>query len=175
MVYRAGGASGRLRRMPARGELLAEELRAKVSEIIATLEGMSDDQWRRTCAAEGWPVGLVAFHIALGLERQGGWIENALEGGPVHEFSWDQTDEMNAAVAKAGILPSRQFVLAGLPAAAERFRALLQNMSDSDLDRIALSHAGKDLSVQVLMKVFMRHIDEHAASVRNALAGVTSG
>lgn len=161
--------------MPARGEVFAEELWAKVSEVIATLEGMSDDQWRLTCVAEGWPVGLVAFHITLGLERQGGWIENALDGGPVHEFSWDQTDEMNAAVAKAGILPSRQFVLAGLPAAGARLRALLQNMSDSDLDRTALSHSGKDRSVQVLMKVFMRHIDEHAASIRHAVAGVNSG
>lgn len=161
--------------MPARGEAFAEELWAKVSEIIAMLQGVSDDQWRLTCAAEGWPVGLVAFHIALGLERQGGWIENALDGGPVHEFSWDQTDEMNAAVAKAGILPSRQFVLAGLPAAADGLCTLLRSMSASDADMIALSYEGRDLSVQVIMRAFMRHIDEHGASVRKALAGVNSG
>lgn len=161
--------------MPGSGELLAGALSAKVSEIIATLERVSDEQWRRTCATEGWPVGLVAFHIALGIERQGGWIENALEGGPVHEFSWDQTDEMNAAVARAGILPSRPFVLAGLAAAAERLRARLQNMSDSDAERTALSYKSRDLSVQVLMQVFMRHVDEHHASIRKAVADGSSG
>lgn len=161
--------------MPAHGEILAEALSTKVSEIMALLDPLSDEQWRRTCAAEGWPVGLVAFHIALGIERQGGWIENALEGGPAHEFSWDLTDEMNAAVAKAGILPSRSFVLAGLPAAAERLRALLQNMSDSGADRVALSYDGKDVSVRVVMKGLMRHIDEHATSLRKAVADVDSG
>lgn len=155
--------------MPGKGELLAGALSAKVSEIIATLERLSDEQWRRTCAAEGWPVGLVAFHIALGIERQGGWIESALEGGPVHEFSWDQTDEMNAAVARAGILPSRPFVLAGLAAAAERLRARLQNVSDSDADRTALSYKSRDVSVQGVMKAFIRHIDEHHASIRSVL------
>lgn len=119
--------------------------------------------------------GSSPFHIALGIERQGGWIENALEGGPAHEFSWDLTDEMNAAVAKAGILPSRSFVLAGLPAAAERLRALLQNMSDSDADRVALSYKGRDLSIQGVMKAFVRHIHEHAASVRQAVADESSG
>lgn len=160
---------GQTRRVPSNGEVLADAISSKVSEIIATLERLSDEQWRRTCASEGWPVGLVAFHIALGIERQGGWIEDALEGRPVHEFSWDRTDEMNAAVARAEILPSRPFVLAGLAAGAERLRARLQNMSDIDADRVALSYRSRDLSVQVLMQVFMRHIDEHHASIRNAV------
>lgn len=158
--------------MPVSGEALAETLSAKVSEIIATLDRLSAEQWRRTCAAEGWPVGLVAFHIALGVERQCGWIANAVEGGPAHSFSWAQTDELNAAAARAAILPSKPFVLAGLTAAADRLSTLLRTMADRDVDRAALSYEGKDLSVQVVMRVLMRHIDEHAASIRNALAGV---
>lgn len=162
--------------MPAaRGEVLAEALSAKVSEIVATLDRLSDEQWRRTCAAEGWSVGLVAFHIALGVERQGGWIEQALEGGPAHQFSWDVTNELNAAVANARILPSKPFVLAGLPVTADRLCTLLQTMSDSDAARVALSSGGKDLSIEFVMKNLMRHIDEHVASIRDAVADVNSG
>ncbi|MHB8631998.1 MAG: DinB family protein, partial [Candidatus Limnocylindria bacterium] len=111
--------------MPTLGEVLADELDAEIKKVVATLDRLSDEQWRRTAAAEGWPVGLVAFHIALGLERQAGWIEQALGGGPPHQFSRDATNQMTAAVANAGIVPSKPFVLAGLPVAAARLCALL--------------------------------------------------
>lgn len=156
--------------MPAHGEVLADEIDAEIKKLVATLDPLSDEEWRRTAPADGWPVGLVAFHIALGLERQAGWVEQALEGGPPHQFSWDVTNQMNAALANAGILPSKPFVLAGLPVAAARLCALLRAVSDADLARVALSSGGKTASIESLMKKrMMQHISEHGASIRDAL------
>src|SRR5688572_9045656 len=90
--YGVGGSLWQTRRVPAHGEILADELDTEIKKLVATLDPMSDEQWRRTAAAEGWPVGLVVFHVAIGLERQAGWIERALEGGPPHEFSRDATN-----------------------------------------------------------------------------------
>lgn len=157
--------------MSALGEVLADELDAEVKKLVATLDPLSDEQWRRTARAEGWPVGLVAFHIALGFERQAGWIEQALAGGPPHQFSRDATNQMTAAMANTEILPSKPFVLAGLPVAAARLSALLRAVSDADWGRVALTQGGKEASIEfVVMKVPMRHISEHAASIRDALA-----
>lgn len=156
--------------MRAQGEVQADELDAEIKNLVATLEPLSDEQWRRTAATDGWPVGLVAFHIALGLERQAGWIEQALEGGPPHEFSWDVTNQMNAALANVGILPSKPFVLAGIPVAAARLCALLRTVSDAHLARVALSSGGKTASIESIMKKrTMQHIREHGASIRDAL------
>lgn len=156
--------------MPAAGEVLADELEAEIKKVVTTLARLSDEQWRRRAGAEGWPVGLVAFHIALGFERQAGWIEQALKGGPPHQFSWDVTDQMNAAVANAEILPSKPFVLAGLPVAAARLCALLRAVSDADLARVALASGGKTASIESLMKKrMMQHVREHAASIRDAV------
>ena len=98
--------------MRTHGALLADELESKLREIEATMRQASDAQWRAVCPSEGWPVGLVAFHLALHMERPAGWIEDALAGKPPFEFSYAETDALNAAVAGYGILPSKGFAWA---------------------------------------------------------------
>lgn len=157
--------------MTTRAEEFSNELERKGREIQAILASLGDAEWRKVCVPEGWPLGLVAFHIALGVERQAGWIEDATKGRAPFEFSWEVTDGMNAAVARAGIVPSKPFVLAALGAGLDRTAGLLQEMSDEDLDRGAVVYQGKTLSVRHVTRIFMRHIEEHFASIRNAIGG----
>lgn len=167
---------GTLARMPTHGVAVAKELDAKLREIQAVLRQASDVQWRTVCAPEGWPVGLVAFHIALHTERPAGWIEDALAGKPPFEFSWAGTDGLNAAVAGYGILPSKGFVLGALAGGGARIQAALHALTDADLERNALvqRYGGlredKVTSVRVLLHVVLRDIDAHFASIRAAIA-----
>jgi type II secretory pathway component PulM len=48
--------------MPERIEQALTALRAKLAELESVVRDVSDADWRRATAAEGWPVGLVAFH-----------------------------------------------------------------------------------------------------------------
>jgi hypothetical protein len=160
------------------GAAVADELEAKLREIEATLRQASDAQWRAVCASEGWPVGLVAFHLALHMERPAGWVEEALAGKPPFEFSFAETDALNAAVAGYGILPSKGFVLGALAGAESRIQAALHAITDADLERGALIHRfggvgePKVTSVRALMRIVLRGIDDHFASIRAAIAGV---
>jgi hypothetical protein len=164
--------------MRTHGAAVADDLEVKLREIEATLRQASDAQWRAVCASEGWPVGLVAFHIALHMERPAGWVEDALAGKPPFEFSFAETDALNAAVAGYGILPSKGFVLGALAGAGSRIQAALHAMTDTDLERDALINRlggigeAKVISVRVLMRIVMRGIDDHFASIRAAIAGV---
>lgn len=38
------------------------------------LASLNEETWRLRCAAVGWPLGFVAYHISLGLERQAGVV-----------------------------------------------------------------------------------------------------
>lgn len=158
---------------------IADEFDAKLREIEATLRQTSDAQWRAVCPSEGWPVGLVAFHITLHMERPAGWVEDALAGKPPFEFSWAETDALNAAVAGYGILPSKGFVLGALGGAGSRMQAALRAMTDADLERDALIDRSGGVgeakvgSVRGLMRVVMRRTDDHFASIRATIAGVT--
>src|SRR5687768_8205197 len=125
-------------RVKTHGAALADDLEVKLREIEATLRQASDAQWRAVCASEGWPVGLVAFHLALHMERPAGWVEDALAGKPPFEFSFAETDALNAAVAGYGIVLSKGFVLGALAGAGSRIQAALHAITDADLERDAL-------------------------------------
>jgi hypothetical protein len=160
--------------MKTHGAVLADELEAKLREVEAILRQASDAQWRAVCALEAWPVGLVAFHLALHLERPAGWIENALAGKPPVEFSHAQTNDLNAAVAGYGILPSKGFALGALAGAWPRMRSALHAATDADLERVALiDRSGKVATVRSMMRVFMRSTEEHFASIRATITGVS--
>lgn len=163
--------------MPARGAALADELEAKLREVEAILRQASDAQWRAVCPAEGWPVGLVAFHLALHMERPAAWIEDALADKPPFEFSQAETDALNDAVARYGVVPSKGFVLGALAGGAARMLAVLRALTDADLDRDAIverSGGGGEAkvgSVRGLLRVWMRQTATHFASIRATIAG----
>jgi DinB family protein len=163
--------------MSTRGAAVADALDSKLREIEAALRPASEAQWRAICTPEGWPVGILAFHLALHLERPAGWVENALAGRPPFEFSYAETDTLNAAVAGYGILPSKGFVLGALAGGKSRIQAALRAMTDADLERDALIvrsggvGEAKVASVRGMMRVVMRGIDDHFASIRAAMAG----
>jgi hypothetical protein len=161
----------------ATGAAVADDLEAKLREIEAILRQASDAQWRAVCPSEGWPVGLVAFHLALHMERPAGWIEDALAGKPPSELRLAETDALNDAVAGYGILPSKGFVLGALTGGASRMLALLRALTDADLERGALIDrsggvgGAKVGSVRGLLRVWMRQTDAHFASIRATVAG----
>ena len=163
--------------MKTHGAVLADELEAKLREIEAILQRATDAQWRAVCPSEGWPVGLVAFHLALHMERPAGWIEGALAGKAPFEFSYAETDALNAAIAGYGILPSKGFVLGALAGAWARMRAALHAITDTDLERVALvdrsggAGEAKFATVRSMMRVVLRRTDEHFASIRATVAG----
>jgi len=163
--------------MRTHGAAVADDLEAKLREIEATLRQASDAQWRAVCPSEGWPVGLVAFHLAFHMERPAGWLEDALAGKPPFEFSSAETDALNAAVAGYGILPSKGLVLGALAGAWSRMRAALHALTDADFERVALidrsggAGEAKVATIRGMMRVVMRRTDDHIASIRATIAG----
>ena len=50
-------------------EALARRFEVKAQDALATLERLGDADWRKVTAAEKWPVGVTAHHLAGALER----------------------------------------------------------------------------------------------------------
>ncbi|MDD5761691.1 MAG: hypothetical protein PHP88_04190 [bacterium] len=51
---------------------LAERFKAFNNKLIAFVRSCTDEDWRKVCSGEQWPVGVVARHIVLGILRQNG-------------------------------------------------------------------------------------------------------
>ncbi len=156
--------------MGERGERCADAILARVADLEHTLATLDVEQWRRPCEGEGWPIGLVASHIGLGLDRQAGWIEEHARSGQAHAFSWDETNELNAENARRRGLLSRMSALRFVRDRAERIATLARGLADDQLDAIVYAYNDKGRSAEWLLTVLVcRHIDEHHRSIRSAL------
>ena len=157
--------------MGERGERCADAILKRITELERTLAPLGIEEWRRACAAEGWPLGLVASHIGLGLDRQAGWIEEHARSGEAHAFSWDETNGLNAENAKRRGLLSKMSATRFLRDRAERIATLSRELTDEQLDAVVFSYEGKGRSAEWVLSVLAcRHIDEHHRSIRAALA-----
>jgi hypothetical protein len=149
-----------------RGERAAGELRGRLDLLDQTLASVGDAEWTLLCAAEGWPLGTVVHHIARGLRRQRSW----LEGDVPHDFSWEDTADLNATLAALPIVAQRPAVLALLRDERDAMLGFLEAADDAALDRIVFRFEGKERSAdRVVRGIAARHIDEHHASIRGAL------
>lgn len=156
--------------MSERGDRCADAILSRITELERTLAPLDLQQWRRPCEGEGWPLGLVALHVGLGLDRQAGWIEEHARSGEAHAFSWDETNELNAENARRRGILSKMTALRFLRDRADRIASLARSLTDEQLDGIVFSHQDKGRTAEWVLSVLAcRHIDEHHRSIRAAL------
>ncbi len=159
--------------MTARGDELASKIEACVNTLALTLERLDDRAWRHRCAAEGWPIGLVAYHIGRGFDRQAGWIDDMLRGAAPHRFSWTETHELNASVAAAHG-PAKDETVRFLREQSGRLCTLARTMTDQQLDTVAaLFNQREGTASYVIGRVALGHIEGHGTSIRAELDSLT--
>jgi hypothetical protein len=146
-------------------------LRGKAAELERLVTTVTDADWERVCPEEGWPVALVAFHIARGFQRQAEWIEEARAGHAPHEFDWGVTHALNATIAAAHPAPRRDEALALARSSVDRITAALGAMDDSALERIAWRYDGRERdAVWIAGRLATDHARGHLESIATAIA-----
>jgi len=158
--------------MGERAAALADQFEQTLGELIATVEGCSEEQWRAMCGAEGWTVAATTQHVGaqFPLERQ--YISAAAEGRPLPDLTWDDINGTNERRAGEQASCSKDEVLASLRDGGREMAAYVRGLSDEQLDRTgALPLAGgAQVSTQQLIEggVLIDHARGHLASIRAA-------
>jgi hypothetical protein len=148
---------------------LLPEVEAAIDEAAATISALDADAWGRRCEAEGWPVAVVALHIALGLRRQASFIALARDGQAPFAFDWEATHALNARVAARGV-PTKEIVRRELHKGSTRLLGLLAGMSEADERRVALTYQSHEFDVErVVRRIVLPHARGHLASIQRAL------
>jgi PhnB protein len=154
-----------------KSEALAKQLEAKAAEAVATLERLSDADWKKVTQAEKWPVGVTAHHYAGVLEAIAGMIETVATGRPFEPFTPGLIDEMNARHARdhAGCTKAETIALLrkGTAVAATTVRGL----RDDQLTTSAQVMTGiPPMTVeQLIAGGLLVHLDEHFGSIRKTV------
>ena len=157
--------------MGARAESLAKKYEAKAAELTATIQKLSDADWKKVTSAEKWPVGVTAHHVAGGHEPISGIVKTIASGQSIPNFTPGMLDEMNAKHAKdfAGCTKVETLALheKGVKAAA----AVVRSLGDADLDKSGTVLTGMPAMTahQVVEGILISHIDEHMGSIRKTV------
>jgi uncharacterized damage-inducible protein DinB len=156
----------------SRAARLADDLAAVNAAVISAIEGCSDEEWRRPTAAEGWPVAVVAHHVAEVERFFAGALGAAVAGEAVPPALTSEAVEQNnrrhaAENANAG----KAETLAALRDAGPALVNLLRGLDEAQLDRAAVIFDDQPLTVaQVAEFALVAHVGEHLASIRATIA-----
>lgn len=148
---------------------MADEFRRQYASVDALLASLSSAEWALPCSSEGWPVGYVAHHIGHGIVRPRGWIEQVLVGEDPFDFDWETTHELNRRRSGRLGLPGMDDTLRFVRVSAEHFAALTASLSDEQLVRIGFTQNGHQRDVAWVVRLVMRHMEEHGRSIRAAV------
>ncbi len=157
--------------MGARAESLAKKYEAKAAELTATIQKLSDADWKKVTTAEKWPVGVTAPHVAGGHEPISGIVKTLAAGQSISGFSMSMLDDMNAKHAKdfAGCTKAETLALheKGVKAAT----AVLRGLDDAQLDKsgTVLTGVPPMTCQQAIEGILISHIDDHMGSIRKTV------
>ena len=157
--------------MGTRAESLAKKYEAKAAELTATLQKLSDADWKKVTTAEKWPVGVTAHHVAGAHEPISGIVKTLGAGQSIPGFSMAMLDEANAKHAKdfAGCTKAETLALheKGVKTAA----AVVRGLDDAQLDKSGVVLTGMPAMTcqQAIEGILISHIDGHMGSIRSTV------
>ncbi|MFI5281324.1 MAG: DinB family protein [Gemmatimonadales bacterium] len=158
--------------MGAKGEALAKQIEAKARDAAATLEKLTDADWKKVTEAEKWTVGATAHHLAGGLEAVAGIVTGIVAGHAPGNFTAGMLDQMNAQHAKEHANCSKAETTALLKKNAATAAAVVRGLSDDQLAKsgIVFTDAPPMTAERLVMLGLVNHIDEHVGSIRKTVA-----
>jgi hypothetical protein len=156
-----------------RAQILAQRLAAANDELVALVEQLTDLQWRAVTAAEHWPIGVVADHVAHAYPSLGQTVATIAAGGLV-ETTWALLDEANARHAAAFGDRGKTETLSALRRNGAQLVALLRDLSDTQLavsGQVPLLGEQPVSVDQVIERLVLPHTEVHLEHIRQTISG----
>ena len=144
-------------------------------EAIKTVEALTDEQWRLTTEDEGWPVCVVAHHLAA---QSGVQTLEWILSGQSTPF-WADENELNAENAQHARDFSdctKEETLDFLRDVFSRFEEVVGALTDEQLQMRGATFGGEPTTVEQFILITMRlHIESHHGSILQAISQSPTG
>jgi hypothetical protein len=157
--------------MSERANDLASRLESVTEEMIATVEGMSDQQWMATCPADGRQVNVIVDHVSSTIDAVMP-LAGMIQGDqPLPDLTMDMVHAGNAHHAQSAASIGKDECIAKFRTATANAAATIRGWSDADLDKSRdWSLMGPTSSVSLLENVVIGHAQGHLDSIRTVTA-----
>ncbi len=157
--------------MGAKSEELARQFEAKCRAALATLEKLSEADWKKVTEAEKWSVGVTAHHLASVLEAVSGMIKAVVAKQAPGDLSMELIDGMNAQHAKDFAACTRAETIELHREGSATAAATIRGLSDADLATggTVLKGLPPMTAEQLIAGGLLAHIDDHYGSIRKTI------
>jgi uncharacterized damage-inducible protein DinB len=155
--------------MGARAEQYAKQFEAANNELIAAVEGLSEQQWRTKTNPEGWSVGVVAHHLATSHGPVSGFAQAIANGQSVPPLTMDMIHQGNAKHAQENANCGKAETLALLREANAAAAKAISGLSDEQLDKSADVIGNPMTSAAVIEHILIGHTTQHTASIKEVV------
>jgi uncharacterized damage-inducible protein DinB len=155
--------------MSERGRSLAQGFDQANSALIATVEGLSDAEWRAATVGDGRSVGVVAHHVAESHRQIAGLAQAIAAGREVPPITMDMIHQGNAAHAARHANCTKAETLALLRQNGAAAAAIVRGLGDPELDRSAALAMGTMSAAQVIERILIGHVQDHHGTIRKTI------
>lgn len=155
--------------MTATAESLAARFEEINEQLIRTICGMPDEQWRSPCPAEGRTVGVVAHHVATSHAAIMDAIQTLAAGGPLPPITMEMIDQRNAQEAVEYAAYTREQTVDLLRRAGGEAAAALRGLSDEQLAHTGTLLGQETSAYQIAEGILIGHPRQHLESIASAL------
>lgn len=157
--------------MGRRASDLASRLKTANDDVVATVESLSNEQWRGTTKEEGWTVAATAHHIGATYPVVLPLVQAITAGQAMPPISMDFINQGNAQHAKDFASCDRAEALSLLRDGCESTVSIIGTLSDEQLDLTAqLLQEGPVMTAeQIIEGILISHAQVHWASIKEAI------
>jgi hypothetical protein len=157
--------------MSQRGEDLSKIIESFKDEVIAFVDGLSDEEWNMNCEWEEWTAGMTARHIGAGHFGIFEMCRMILEGKELPQLTLEEINAMSDKDSRAHADTTKAETLGALQKNGAELSAFVAGLTDDQLDRKGSMPAfGGEASVnQIVEFVIFQSAREHLDSMKKAV------
>ena len=159
--------------MSRRAQDISKRIEAFKDDVVSYVNGISGDDWGKTCEWEEWPVGVTAYHLGNGHFAIYKLLGMIIAGKELPQLTMDQINASSKKSAQEHLDCTKAEALEKLRQNGAAFVDFVAGLSDDDLARQGSMPAfGGAVSVEkVIDYVIFQSGREHLDSIKAAVGG----
>lgn len=114
---------------------ISERIERFREDVVAFVENLSDDEWKRVCEWEEWPVGVTAHHLGAGHFAISGMLGMIVKGEDLPQLTMDQVNAMSKKSAQEHSDCTKAEALDMLRKNGAELAEFISGLTEDELDR----------------------------------------
>ena len=157
--------------MSQRAKEISERIKSFGDKVMAFVESLCEDDWRKVCESEQWPVGATAYHLGAGHFAIFDMAGMIVRGEDLPPLTMDQINAMSDKQAREHADCTKAEAIEALRKNSAEMVAFVAGLTDEELDRKGSMPAfgGEATTEQLIQFVIFESAMRHFDSMKTAV------